>query len=77
MILALGNLGNLEVILFNTNSLYGKVSILRHSKDPEAVSIAQQELLELLHLVPNIYDAPEDLSTAGNHTSGPMMQATA
>ena len=50
-----GNLGNLEVVLYNANSMYGKVTILRNSKDPVAVSIAEQELLELLHLTSNVY----------------------
>lgn len=59
-----GNHGNLEVVLFNQNSAYGKVTIIRHSSDPVAVSIATQELLELLHLAPNIYDEQVELLLA-------------
>ncbi len=53
----IGNHGNLEVVLYNRDSIYGRVHTLRNSRDPVAVAIANQELLELLHLAPNIYDA--------------------
>lgn len=56
-----GNHGNLEVVLYNRESIYGKVHTLRNSPDPVAVAIANQELLELLHLAPNIYDPGETL----------------
>lgn len=49
---------NIEVVLYNKDSIYGRITTLRNSPDPVAVSIAQQELLELLHLAPNVYDAP-------------------
>ena len=69
-ILIVGNRGNLEVVLFNPNSVYGKVTILRHSKDPVARSIANQELLELLHLAPSIYDDPEEVQQLLNQSLG-------
>lgn len=40
---------------------------MRNSADPVAVSIANQELLELLHLAPNIYEPSE--VHLGNATS--------
>lgn len=58
-----GNLGNLEVVLYNRNSIYGRVHTLRNSPDPVAVAIANQELLELLHLAPNIYDPAENTTS--------------
>ena len=57
--LLLGDRQNIEVVLYNQESMYGKVHILRHSPDPVAVSIAEQELLELIGLVPNIRNPPE------------------
>ena len=50
----------INVVLYNQNSLYGKVHILRNSPDPVAISIAEQELLEMLGLVPNVWDDEED-----------------
>lgn len=57
------------MVLYSRHSLYGKVTILRHSTDPVARSIAQQELLELMHVTPNIYDAPESVSSIQNSTA--------
>lgn len=54
----LGNHQNLEAVLYGADSVYSKVHILRNSDDPLAVSIAQQELLALLGLAPNVYINP-------------------
>jgi hypothetical protein len=59
--ITIGNHENLEVVLYNQDSIYGKVHIMRNSPDPVAVSIANQELLELLQLAPNIYEPSEVL----------------
>ena len=71
-----GTRQNMEVILYNHDSIFGRVLTIRSSPDPVAVSIAQQELLELLHVAPNVYDDPEAL--LGNATfsnGGPNLTA--
>ena len=62
--------GNLEVVLYNKESLYGRIDILRNSVDDLAKSIAQQEMLELLKLAPNIYDEPEDVELNSSLAEG-------
>lgn len=61
-----GQRQNLEVVLYGANSVYSNVYILRNSDDPLAVSIAQQELLELLGMAPNVYDDPNMLAALGS-----------
>lgn len=43
--------------------------ILRESSDPLAVSIAQQELLELLHVAPNVYIDPDNAALDNNDSA--------
>lgn len=54
---AVGDHGNIEVIMYNKDSMFARVQTVRHSTDPVAVSVAERELLEMLHLAPNIIDA--------------------
>ena len=60
-----GNRGNLELTIYNPDSVYGRISIIRHSSDEVAKAIAQQELIELLHLAPNVYDGTVPLLLNG------------
>ena len=50
---------NIEVLLYGADSVYSKIQVLRFSQDPEAKSIAEQELLELIGVIPNHYEYPK------------------
>ena len=49
--LYLGQVGNIEVLVYGKDSVYAKNQILENSPDELARSIAMQELLELLGIV--------------------------
>jgi hypothetical protein len=70
---------NIEVLLYGADSVYAKIQILRSSQDPGAKSIAEQELLELIGVLPNHYEYPKQnrLSSLANSTlSAPLVPVT-
>ncbi|KAL8729338.1 MAG: hypothetical protein Q9166_004835 [cf. Caloplaca sp. 2 TL-2023] len=48
----IGRNRKLEVLVYDARSIFGYTRILDHSPDPEARSIAMQELMELLDVTP-------------------------
>lgn len=52
-----GNHGNLEVVLYNQNSIYGSVNALRYAPSEEAANVATNELLMLTGLAPSVFQS--------------------
>lgn len=75
-----GDRENIEVVLYGAGSVYSKIQILRFSQDPEAKSIAEQELLESIGVVPNPYDYPTQVgppflaNSTLNNTIAPALE---
>ena len=75
-----GDRENMEVVLYGAGSVYSKSQILRFSQDPEAKSIAEQELLELIVVVPNPHDYPTQVgppflaNSTLNNTIAPSLE---